>query len=219
MACMSAQGGPPHPSAIRAPAALQSRGLKLNPVTTLYFVAPCCFCFLLVRTDAGLRGPLVGCSGCNVALPQRGRCPHGLLFLCGCLVACALALALVGTHLCAPLLTSFLQVPFVFLEAGKIASDPNLDLNPFIFVTNALAAFGEPCATLCRMLPPRSRPLPRPCTSFAAARLSACCVSPGPRLKSPFCPRPHTALTSPHPCRPQHGCYDRPDPYWQWPIV
>lgn len=30
------------------PARLQSRGLKLNPVTTLYYVAPCCFCFLLV---------------------------------------------------------------------------------------------------------------------------------------------------------------------------
>ena len=27
---------------------LQSRGLKLNPVTTLYYVAPCCFCFLLL---------------------------------------------------------------------------------------------------------------------------------------------------------------------------
>ncbi len=27
---------------------LQSRGLKLNPITTLYYVAPCCFAFLLV---------------------------------------------------------------------------------------------------------------------------------------------------------------------------
>ena len=27
---------------------LQSRGLKLNPITTLYYVAPCCFGFLLV---------------------------------------------------------------------------------------------------------------------------------------------------------------------------
>lgn len=27
---------------------LQSRGLKLNPITTLYYVAPCCFIFLLV---------------------------------------------------------------------------------------------------------------------------------------------------------------------------
>ncbi|PSC67133.1 magnesium-translocating P-type ATPase, partial [Micractinium conductrix] len=59
---------------------LQSRGLKLNPVTTLYFVAPCCFCFLLI--------------------------------------------------------------PFFFLEAGKIAADPNLDLNPLIFISNATAAFG-----------------------------------------------------------------------------
>lgn len=35
------------------------------------------------------------------------------------------------------------QVPFFALEAGKLASDPALDLNPFIFLTNALAAFGE----------------------------------------------------------------------------
>jgi drug/metabolite transporter (DMT)-like permease len=27
---------------------LQSRGLKLNPITTLYYVAPCCFLFLLL---------------------------------------------------------------------------------------------------------------------------------------------------------------------------
>ena len=27
---------------------LQSRGLKLNPITTLYYVAPCCFGFLLL---------------------------------------------------------------------------------------------------------------------------------------------------------------------------
>ncbi len=27
---------------------LQSRGLKLNPITTLYYVSPCCFVFLLV---------------------------------------------------------------------------------------------------------------------------------------------------------------------------
>ncbi|KAG7667588.1 hypothetical protein Ndes2526B_g03594 [Nannochloris sp. 'desiccata'] len=27
---------------------LQSRGLKLNPITTLYYVAPCCFMFLLL---------------------------------------------------------------------------------------------------------------------------------------------------------------------------
>lgn len=37
---------PPPPAPLRP---RQSRGLKLNPVTTLYFVAPCCFCFLLVR--------------------------------------------------------------------------------------------------------------------------------------------------------------------------
>ncbi len=27
---------------------LQQRGIKLNPVTTLYYIAPACFCFLLV---------------------------------------------------------------------------------------------------------------------------------------------------------------------------
>lgn len=59
---------------------LQSRGLKLNPVTTLYYVAPCCFCFLLL--------------------------------------------------------------PFTLLEAGKVASDPNLDINPFLLIANAAAAFG-----------------------------------------------------------------------------
>ena len=139
---------------------LQSRGLKLNPVTTLYFVAPCCFCFLLVSTGACLLGPLVGCSGCNGGLPQHGKRPFAAVPVQRPLAASLCSLPFVGTHLCAPLLTSFLQVPFVFLEAGKIASDPNLDLNPFIFVTNALAAFGEPCAALCRMLPPRSRPLP-----------------------------------------------------------
>ena len=26
---------------------LQRRGLKLNPITTLYYIAPCCFMFLL----------------------------------------------------------------------------------------------------------------------------------------------------------------------------
>lgn len=27
---------------------LQGRGIKLNPITTLYYVAPACFCFLLL---------------------------------------------------------------------------------------------------------------------------------------------------------------------------
>lgn len=35
---------PQHPT----PNPQQSRGLKLNPITTLYYVAPCCFGFLLV---------------------------------------------------------------------------------------------------------------------------------------------------------------------------
>jgi len=59
---------------------LQSRGLKLNPITTLYYVAPCCFGFLLI--------------------------------------------------------------PFMFLEFGKITTDPNVIINPFYMITNALAAFG-----------------------------------------------------------------------------
>ena len=35
------------------------------------------------------------------------------------------------------------QIPFFALEAGKLASYANLDLDPFIFITNALAAFGD----------------------------------------------------------------------------
>ena len=27
---------------------LQQRGIKLNPITTLYYIAPACFCFLLL---------------------------------------------------------------------------------------------------------------------------------------------------------------------------
>jgi hypothetical protein len=34
------------------------------------------------------------------------------------------------------------QLPFTLLEAGKVASDPNLDINPFLFIANAAAAFG-----------------------------------------------------------------------------
>ena len=59
---------------------LQSRGLKLNPITTLYYVAPCCFGFLLL--------------------------------------------------------------PFFAIEFGKITSDPEVVINPFLMVTNALCAFG-----------------------------------------------------------------------------
>ena len=59
---------------------LQRRGLKLNPITTLYYIAPCCFAFLLV--------------------------------------------------------------PFAFIEAPKIWNDPNVVIDPFIFLTNAGAAFG-----------------------------------------------------------------------------
>lgn len=59
---------------------LQSKGLKLNPITTLYYVAPCCF--------------------------------------------------------------AFLTVPFVALEANKLMSDPNVNISAFLFLSNALAAFG-----------------------------------------------------------------------------
>jgi drug/metabolite transporter (DMT)-like permease len=58
---------------------LQSRGLKLNPITTLYYVAPCC-----------------------------------LAFLC---------------------------LPFFTLEAGRLAADTTINISPFLFVTNAMAAF------------------------------------------------------------------------------
>ena len=33
---------------LELPLPLQSRGLKLNPITTLYLIAPCCFAFLCV---------------------------------------------------------------------------------------------------------------------------------------------------------------------------
>ena len=58
---------------------LQSRGLKLNPITTLYYVAPCCFLFLLV--------------------------------------------------------------PFFSLEWLKLVNDPEVVINPFYMITNALVAF------------------------------------------------------------------------------
>lgn len=40
-------GLPDRPSRHPLTMPLQSRGLKLNPITTLYYVAPCCFFFLL----------------------------------------------------------------------------------------------------------------------------------------------------------------------------
>ena len=63
---------------------MQSRGLKLNPITTLYYVSPCCFAFLLA--------------------------------------------------------------PWLMLEAGKLVRDPSVVVEPWILVTNALVAFGEPGA-------------------------------------------------------------------------
>jgi hypothetical protein len=58
---------------------LQSRGLKLNPITTLYYVSPCCFMFLLV--------------------------------------------------------------PFFGLEWLKIINDPDVVVNPFYMISNAMVAF------------------------------------------------------------------------------
>lgn len=64
----------------------QRRGIKLNPITTLYLIAPCCFAFLCV--------PFVRCTGgpaawLRIAAPSRlethalpaclGRCPLLLL--------------------------------------------------------------------------------------------------------------------------------------------
>ena len=60
---------------------LQRRGLKLNPITTLYYIAPCCFTFLLL--------------------------------------------------------------PFAMIEAPKIMNDPTVYFSPFVFITNAAAAFGK----------------------------------------------------------------------------
>ena len=59
---------------------LQSRGLKLNPVTTLYYVAPCCL--------------------------------------------------------------AFLTVPFFSIEYARLAADADVVINPAVFLSNALAAFG-----------------------------------------------------------------------------
>jgi hypothetical protein len=59
---------------------LQSRGLKLNPITTLYYVAPCCL--------------------------------------------------------------AFLTVPFFSIEYARLAADANVVINPAVFLSNALAAFG-----------------------------------------------------------------------------
>lgn len=58
---------------------LQSRGLRLNPITTLYYVSPCCFMFLLV--------------------------------------------------------------PFFGLEWLKIINDPDVVVNPFYLISNAMVAF------------------------------------------------------------------------------
>ena len=60
---------------------LQRRGLKLNPITTLYYIAPCCFGFLLL--------------------------------------------------------------PFAMIEVPKIMNDPSVVFSPFVFITNAAAAFGK----------------------------------------------------------------------------
>jgi hypothetical protein len=42
----------------------------------------------------------------------------------------------------APCCFCFLLIPFALLEYGKLTSDPNLDINPLLFIANAAAAFG-----------------------------------------------------------------------------
>ena len=43
----------------------------------------------------------------------------------------------------APCCFCFLLVPWLFLEAGKIAADPNVVISPLILLANAMVAFGE----------------------------------------------------------------------------
>lgn len=64
---------------------LQRKGVKLNPVSTMYYVGPCCLAFLII--------------------------------------------------------------PFVSLDLRKMMRAESIPTNPWVFLTNAGAAFGE-CATL-----------------------------------------------------------------------
>ena len=53
----------------------------------------------------------------------------------------------------APCCFCFLLVPWLFLEAGKIAADPNVVISPLILLANAAVAFGEcllQCLRVCR---------------------------------------------------------------------
>jgi hypothetical protein len=49
---------------------LQSRGLKLNPITTLYYVAPCCFGFLLLPFFSLELGKIMNAPGGVVVNPM-----------------------------------------------------------------------------------------------------------------------------------------------------
>jgi hypothetical protein len=61
---------------------LQKRGLRLNPVTTLYFVAPCCLGFLTIPW-AALEAPRMFAAGEPLALDP-------VVFVSNAMAACAL---------------------------------------------------------------------------------------------------------------------------------
>lgn len=63
---------------------LQSRGLKLNPITTLYYVAPCCFGFLLIPFFALEASKLSTDSNLSI---------NPLLFLANAIIAFGLNMA------------------------------------------------------------------------------------------------------------------------------
>lgn len=54
-----------------------------------------------------------------------------------------LPLSLAPIHQWRSLLPLPVALPQFFLELPKIMNDPSVRISPFIFVTNALAAFGE----------------------------------------------------------------------------
>jgi hypothetical protein len=70
---------------------LQRRGLRLNPVTTLYYVAPCCLGFLAVPW-AALEAPRLLAAGGPLA-------PDAPLFLASALAAFALNASVSGVAL------------------------------------------------------------------------------------------------------------------------
>jgi hypothetical protein len=111
---------------------VQRRGIKLNPITTLYLIAPCCFAFLCIpfvslQTAAGS-----SCSLPAVAHPAQ---------LTVDLLACKLPM-LKAPHLLCRRLLQLLADAQAFIELPKILNDETVKLSPLIFLTNASAAFG-----------------------------------------------------------------------------